>query len=106
MAASSKVTAARAAPDIIDLNFGCPVKKVVKKNGGSALLANLPLMDEIVRAVVAAVEVPVTAEACWRVLPDVVRALEEPVAGPGSLAQYVVAQRAAEPRTDQTPCAA
>jgi len=42
------------------------------------------------------VEVPVTAEACWRVLPDVVRALEEPVAGPGSLAQYVVAERAAQ----------
>jgi len=60
--AEAAVTAARAAPDIIDLNFGCPVKKVVKKNGGSALLANLPLMDEIVRAVVAAVEVPVTAK--------------------------------------------
>ncbi|MHC4955331.1 MAG: asparagine synthase (glutamine-hydrolyzing) [Planctomycetota bacterium] len=42
------------------------------------------------------VEVPITAEACWRALPAVVRALEEPVAGPGSLAQYLVAERAAQ----------
>jgi len=42
------------------------------------------------------VEVPITADACWRVLPHVVRALEEPVAGPGSMAQYLVAERAAE----------
>jgi len=42
------------------------------------------------------VEVPITAEGCWRVLPDVVRALEEPVAGPGSMAQYLVAERAAQ----------
>jgi len=42
------------------------------------------------------VEVPVTAEACWEALPRVVRALEEPVAGPGSLAQFLVARRAAE----------
>jgi len=42
------------------------------------------------------VEVPVTAEACWRALPNVVRHLEEPVAGPGSLAQFVVAERAAQ----------
>ena len=49
-------------PDIIDLNFGCPVKKVVKRNGGSALLCNVPLMEQIVRAVVEAVDLPVTAK--------------------------------------------
>lgn len=49
-------------PDVIDLNFGCPVKKVVKKNGGSALLCNVPLMEEIVRAVVEATSLPVTAK--------------------------------------------
>lgn len=49
-------------PDIIDLNFGCPVKKVVKKNGGSALLCNVPLMEDIVRAVVEATSLPVTAK--------------------------------------------
>lgn len=42
------------------------------------------------------VEVPITAEACWEALPAVVRALGEPVAGPGSLAQYLVAQRASK----------
>ncbi|RKZ18268.1 tRNA dihydrouridine synthase DusB [bacterium] len=63
---ASLAEAARAAadlgPDIIDLNFGCPVRKIVKRNGGSALLCNLPLMDEIVRAVVAATDIPVTAK--------------------------------------------
>jgi tRNA-dihydrouridine synthase B len=49
-------------PDLIDLNFGCPVKKVVKKNGGSALLCNVPLMEDIVRAVVEATALPVTAK--------------------------------------------
>ncbi|MEM8883006.1 MAG: asparagine synthase (glutamine-hydrolyzing) [Planctomycetota bacterium] len=42
------------------------------------------------------VEVPITAEACWEALPQVVRALEEPVAGPGSVAQFLVARRARE----------
>jgi len=40
--------------------------------------------------------VPITAEACWEVLPRVVRALEEPVAGPGALAQFLVARRASQ----------
>ncbi|NNF07639.1 MAG: tRNA dihydrouridine synthase DusB, partial [Candidatus Eisenbacteria bacterium] len=55
-------TTEKIGPDIIDLNFGCPVKKVVKRNGGSALLCNTPLMEDIVRAVVNAVSVPVTAK--------------------------------------------
>lgn len=54
--------AAGLGPDLIDLNFGCPVKKVVKRNGGSALLCNVPLMEDIVRAVVSAVDLPVTAK--------------------------------------------
>jgi tRNA-dihydrouridine synthase B len=49
-------------PDLIDLNFGCPVPKVTKKGGGSAILKDLPLMDEIARAVVEAVSIPVTAK--------------------------------------------
>jgi tRNA-dihydrouridine synthase B len=49
--------------DVLDINFGCPAKKVVKKCGGSALLANVPLLEEIVRAVVDAAEgVPVSAK--------------------------------------------
>jgi tRNA-dihydrouridine synthase B len=46
----------------IDLNFGCPVKKVVRKNGGAALMRDLDLMERIVRAVVGAVGLPVTAK--------------------------------------------
>lgn len=49
-------------PDIIDLNFGCPVKKVAGKGAGAGLLRDIPLMLEITRAVVKAVNVPVTAK--------------------------------------------
>ena len=48
--------------DVLDLNFGCPAKKVVKKCGGSALLADLPLLEKIVHAVIAESERPVTAK--------------------------------------------
>jgi tRNA-dihydrouridine synthase B len=47
-------------PDFIDLNFGCPAKKVVGKNGGSSLLLNLPLIETIIRKVVKSVSLPVT----------------------------------------------
>ena len=49
-------------PDFVDINFGCPVKKVVKRNGGSGCLRDLGLVDRIVRAVVAATPLPVTAK--------------------------------------------
>lgn len=50
-------------PDFLDLNFGCPVNKVVSKNGGSALLRDCPLLDRVARAVVQAVApFPVTAK--------------------------------------------
>jgi tRNA-dihydrouridine synthase B len=50
-------------PDFIDLNFGCPVNKVVCKNGGSSLLKNCPLLERIAAAVVrAAHPLPVTAK--------------------------------------------
>lgn len=48
--------------DVLDLNFGCPVKKVVKRCGGSALLADLPLLETIVRRVIEVSGVPVTAK--------------------------------------------
>ncbi len=47
---------------IVDLNFGCPVKKIVSKGNGAALLQNLPLMQEIAKATVNAVSIPVTAK--------------------------------------------
>ena len=50
-------------PDFIDLNFGCPVSKIVAKNGGSSLLRDCPLLEKIARAVVQAVApLPVTAK--------------------------------------------
>ncbi|MFC2766075.1 MAG: tRNA dihydrouridine synthase DusB [Prevotella sp.] len=49
-------------PDVIDLNFGCPVKKVASKGAGSGLLRNIPLMLAITREVVKAVKIPVTAK--------------------------------------------
>lgn len=49
-------------PDVIDVNFGCPVKKVVCKDGGAGILRNLPKMREIVEAVVAVATRPVTVK--------------------------------------------
>lgn len=46
--------------DIVDINLGCPVKKVVRCNGGSGLLRDLPLVERIVRAVRAAIRIPLT----------------------------------------------
>lgn len=49
-------------PDIIDINFGCPVKKVAGKGAGAGLLRDIPKMLEITKAVVKAVNTPVTAK--------------------------------------------
>ena len=46
--------------DIIDINFGCPVKKVVRCNGGSGLLRDLPLVEELLRKVKGAISIPLT----------------------------------------------
>jgi tRNA-dihydrouridine synthase B len=54
--------AENAAPDFIDLNFGCPVKKVVRKNAGAALLKDLHLMEKIALNVVKSTKIPVTAK--------------------------------------------
>jgi nifR3 family TIM-barrel protein len=50
------------APDFVDINFGCPVKKVVKRNGGSGCLRDLSLVGAITRAVVEATPLPVTVK--------------------------------------------
>lgn len=49
-------------PDVIDLNFGCPVKKVAGKGAGAGMLQNIPLMLDITRQVVKAVHTPVTVK--------------------------------------------
>ena len=51
-----------AGPDVIDLNFGCPVKKVAGKGAGAGMLQNIPKMLEITRKVVDAVKLPVTVK--------------------------------------------
>jgi len=51
-----------AGPDILDINFGCPVRKIASKGAGAGLLNNIPLMLEITRAVVDAVKIPVTVK--------------------------------------------
>lgn len=52
----------QAKPDILDINFGCPVKRVAGKGAGAGMLQNIPLMLEITRAVVDAVKIPVTVK--------------------------------------------
>ena len=52
----------QAGPDVIDINFGCPVKKVASKGAGAGMLQNIPLLLEITREVVKAVKVPVTVK--------------------------------------------
>ncbi|MBK7907820.1 MAG: tRNA dihydrouridine synthase DusB [Gemmatimonadetes bacterium] len=49
-------------PEFIDINFGCPVKKVVRRNGGSGCLKDLGLVQEIIRAVVSGTHLPVTCK--------------------------------------------
>src|SRR5438067_2872691 len=48
--------------DIVDINFGCPVNKVVKCNGGSGLLRDLPLVEKILRKTRAAISIPLTCK--------------------------------------------
>lgn len=50
------------APEFIDINFGCPVKKVVKRNGGSGCLKDLGLVQEVIRAVSRSTTLPVTCK--------------------------------------------
>lgn len=53
---------AESKPDFIDINFGCPVKKVVNRGAGSGMMKNVPLMVEITEKVVKAVNIPVTVK--------------------------------------------
>ncbi|MCH8328184.1 MAG: tRNA dihydrouridine synthase DusB, partial [Candidatus Marinimicrobia bacterium] len=63
IARSAAIMADRFQPDVIDLNFGCPVPKVTKKGAGSAMLRDLDLMRQVVAQTVAAVgQIPVTVK--------------------------------------------
>lgn len=61
MAEAARIVA-EAHPDLIDINFGCPVKKVAGKGAGAGLLRDIPKMLEITKAVVNAVDLPVTVK--------------------------------------------
>lgn len=61
MVEAAKIVEA-AGPDILDINFGCPVKKVAGKGAGAGLLRDIPLMLDITKAVVNAVSLPVTVK--------------------------------------------
>jgi len=62
MRTAAQIIEKKCSPDIIDVNFGCPVKKIIKKDAGSALLKNPLLMGRIVKAVSDSVSIPVTAK--------------------------------------------
>jgi nifR3 family TIM-barrel protein len=62
MAEAAAVVTEQYRPDFIDINFGCPVKKVVQRNGGSGCLRDLDLVQRIIRAVVGATPLPVTVK--------------------------------------------
>ena len=56
------VRAAEANPDLIDLNFGCPVRKIAARGAGAGMLQNIPLMIEMTSAIIRAVKIPVTVK--------------------------------------------
>ena len=62
MARAAEMVTEVCRPDFIDINFGCPVKKVVKNNGGSGCLKDLDLVARIIRAVRSATHLPVTVK--------------------------------------------
>src|SRR3954471_8320798 len=61
MAMSAKIVDATN-PDLLDINFGCPVKKVVCKGAGAAVLKDIPMMVKLTRAVVQSTRLPVTVK--------------------------------------------
>ena len=62
MARAAAIVTEAYQPEFIDINFGCPVKKVVQRNGGSGCLRDLDLVDRIIRAVTGATHLPVTVK--------------------------------------------
>lgn len=58
----SALIAERARPDVIDINFGCPVKKIAGRGAGSGMMRDVPMMVEMTRRIVEAVKIPVTVK--------------------------------------------
>ena len=62
MVDAARIVVEQAHPDVLDLNFGCPVKRVAGKGAGAGMLQNVPQMLAVTRAVVDAVDIPVTVK--------------------------------------------
>jgi nifR3 family TIM-barrel protein len=62
MAEAAAVITEHYKPEFIDINFGCPVKKVVQRNGGSGCLRDMELVQQIIRACIAATHLPITVK--------------------------------------------
>lgn len=62
MVEAAKIIESEAHPDVLDINWGCPVKKIARKGCGSGMLQNVPLLLEITKSVVDAVKLPVTVK--------------------------------------------
>jgi nifR3 family TIM-barrel protein len=89
------------APDLIDLNSGCPVRKVVSRKAGSALLLDLPLLRDIVSAMVEATYLPVTVKirSGWEVGDNLAAAAAEVIQDAGASALTIHARPRSEPFT-------
>jgi nifR3 family TIM-barrel protein len=59
---NAAIRACEANPDIIDLNFGCPVRKIATRGAGAGMLQNIPLMIEMTSAIIKVVNIPVTVK--------------------------------------------
>ena len=95
--------AADAKPDIIDLNFGCPVKKIAGKGGGAGLLKDIPKLLEITKAVVKAVNIPVTVKTRlgWDESSKIITTLAEQIQDCGAQALAIHGRTRAQMYTDK-----
>ena len=59
---SAAIIAQEAKPELIDINFGCPVKKIANRGAGAGMLRNVPLMIDMTKAIVKAIKLPVTVK--------------------------------------------
>ena len=104
MALGAKVME-KAGADIVDINMGCPMQKVVKNGDGSALMKNVPLAEEIISAVAAAVKIPVTVKMRLGWSRDTINAVELAMAAESAgAAAITVHGRTREERGRVLPC--
>jgi tRNA-dihydrouridine synthase B len=101
LGAATAVVAEKCRPDFIDLNCGCPVRKVVSRKAGSALLLDIPLLRDIVAAMVAATNIPVTVKirSGWEVGDNLAAAAGEAIQAAGASAITVHARPRSAPFT-------